>query len=278
MSVVLRIVGLLCLAVSTCCARCQTVPCNHQPPASGSTVMAGVAVYYKFDPSFGSKVVPGISAPIAMDQVKQAFSAWSSAAPAGTTFVLGDEHHTASVIVFGSSAASTDVAQTYSPLSGLITPRTPATITFFPQANLPGGAVSAYQATAPGYTSAYFEAALHEIGHVFGIGDYAAGTAPAPGTDTSVITPFIGVNDVGNTYQKSGPTPCDIAQAAAIAQSVTQGSSGGGGGGEKGGHTVPVDSPPDNGGGGSGTGGLTCESSSYYDVDHGRIYVWTSCS
>ena len=103
--------------------------------------------------------------------------------------------------------------------SGLVNGLNPATVTFFPQGVLPdaqgkASITSAYQATAPGYATMYENVAAHEIGHLLGIGDYIS--LPVLDPSNSVVMPTIGVNNIGNPYQKVGPTSCDLAQATSV--------------------------------------------------------------
>jgi hypothetical protein len=92
------------------------------------------------------------------------------------------------------------------------------------------------------------QAALHEIGHVMGLNDY--NTPPSPGPSTSVMIPFSGVNDQGNTSPKTGPTPCDKQQAATVTATIANAASGGGGGGSGGGGGLGCLNPLENCGSG----------------------------
>ncbi len=143
-----------------------------------------------------------------------------------------------------------------------------ATITFFPNVILQQTLLAAYEASQPGYGTAYLEVALHEIAHLQGIADYtSAAMVPPPGVGTSVVTPFYGVNDTGNVYQKSGPTTCDVQQASSSSRIIDPPriiiSSGGGGSKGGLGSPVPQDEPP------SG-GASTCDE--YFDSSTNTLY------
>lgn len=202
----------------------------------------GSVVYYSIDSSITSlPAVSTDSSPAA--QIIAAFAGWSAANAQpggdGTTFVQATATNPATVIVNADLTYTTGglVAQTQPQTDGVINASNLATITFHPNAVVPGTSNTAFfEALQTGYGTAYLEAALHEIGHLQGIGDYDPPTsAPAPGPDTSVVTPFIGINDIGNTYQKTAPTLCDVQQAtsssAAIAPKTSPPSPGGGTGG-----------------------------------------------
>jgi hypothetical protein len=222
----------------------------------------GSIVYYSIDSTI--TLLPALStetSPAA--QIIAAFAGWSAANTQpggdGITFVQASGTQPVSVIVNADlSYTGSTAGQTFFPI-GLITPANHATITFYPNAVFSGtSTTNLYQALQTGYSTVYLQAALHEIAHVQGIGDYnPESSAPPPGPNTSVVIPFLGVNDINNTYQKTGPTPCDVQQAktssAAIAAAAAASRSGGGGGGPtKGDPPVPPDQPP---GSGSGSGG-----------------------
>lgn len=183
--------------------------CTQQPPNNLWAVPTGSVVYYSIDSSATS--LPALSTATSLAaQISAAFAGWSTANAQsggdGTTFLPATATNPATVIVNANLTYTTGglVAQTQPETDGVINASNTATIAFHPNAVIPGSNnTNFFQALQTGYGTAYLEAALHEIGHLQGIGDYNPPTsAPAPGPDTSVVTPFIGINDIGNTYQK----------------------------------------------------------------------------
>jgi hypothetical protein len=260
-----KIVQIALLVLILCASQpMSSAQCTQQPPNGASSLAPGSIAYYSIDSTITS--LPALStetSPAA--QIIAAFAAWTAANTQpggdGITFVQASGTQTASVIVTADSGTSstdaTYVGETLTPI-GVISAANPATITFYPNSVIPNTSTNFFQALQTGYSTAYLQAALHEIAHLQGIGDYnPESSAPPPGPNTSVVIPFLGVNDINNTYQKTGPTPCDVQQAktssAAIAAAAAASRSGGGGGGPtKGDPPVPPDQPP---GSGSGSGG-----------------------
>lgn len=171
----------------------------------------GSVVYYQFDSSAQS--IPKGSGTTPIDQVQSAFAAWSQAnqqpGGAGTTFVLADATHPATVIVVADQSTG-NAAATTSAQAGLINSANPATIVLHPDSFVTGTSNNNFSAFQNGYSSAYFQVMLHEIGHLMGIDDYAQGSSiPPPSPNRSVVAPTLGTNDQGDTAQKSAPTDCD---------------------------------------------------------------------
>lgn len=132
--------------------------------------------------------------------------------------------------------------------NGVINASNPATVTFYPQSFLQGTSQNAYQATAAAFGTMYTNVAAHEIGHLMGIGDYPLNQIPPTSTpSTSVVLPTSGVNDIHDVNQKTGPTQCDIAQAAKVSRNISANAANGG--------TGSGGPPLSGGGGGSGNGG-----------------------
>ena len=214
--------------------------CDQQPPFGTYSVPPSTTVYYSLDQSNLQNIPPGTTPPPPITQIQAAFQAWSTsntaAGGSGTSFQPADANHPASVFVNsdatyqGSYVAQTQVRD------GVITSSNPATITFHPNAFLAGASSNAFQASQSGYNSAYLQAALHELGHVNGIGDYnLPESAPPPGPASSVVGPFRGVNDEGDKSQKTTPTDCDKQQAATSSSRINATGGGGGKGGGDGG-------------------------------------------
>ena len=220
--------------------------CSGEPPQGSYAVSAAnTTIYYQLDSSLIT-ISPGPSSPSVTTQIQAAFAAWSQANQtngSGTTFVQTTAGQTPSVIVVASQeAVSGYESQTQVNGSSVVAPGNPATITLYPQATLSGTNTSAFQATATGYTSAYQQVMLHEIGHVMGFADYTTAVPAPPFSSTaSVMVPFSGVNDIGNLYPKSAPTSCDQQTVAAYQKAIAPG--GGSGGGNA---PPPRSAPPSN--------------------------------
>jgi hypothetical protein len=252
-----------------------------QPPNGNSSLLPGTVVYYTIDASVNSlPALSSDSSPAA--QINAAFAAWSAANTQtggdGITFVQATGTQTPAVIVNANlDYTGSNVAQTLFP-TGIISVSHPATISFYPNSLVPGtSTTNFYEVTQPGYNTAYLDSALHEIGHLQGIGDYnPPSSAPPPSPTSSVVSPFIGVNDQGNAYHKTSPTGCDEAQAAASSKAIALNSLNGGGGGGKPGLPIVPTAPVPPGGGTGGTGPGTCFNESYYG-DDGHIYVYVYC-
>ncbi len=244
----------------TAAAQCSSQAPNDSP-ATAFAVPPNTTVYYAFDPSM-QNVPPGAGS-TPTSQVQAAFSGWSNANTSsggtGTKFALADATHSATVTITADqntgNAAATESANT-----GIISSANPATITFHPQSFIGGTSYNLFQVTQPGYDSAYLEVALHEIGHLMGIDDYPAGSAPPPGPDSSVMIPADGINDNQNNFQKTGPTSCDAAQAATATNAIDQEYAVPQGGG----------SPPSMDMGGGGGGWYGCQD--YWDSSTNTLY------
>ena len=245
----------------TAAAQCSSQAPN-QSPATGFAVPPNTTVYYAFDPSIQNVPPGGGSAPTS--QVQAAFSGWSNAntssGGAGTTFALADATHPATVTITADQSTG-NAAATTSANTGIINSANPATITFHPQSFIGGTSYNFFQVTQPGYDSAYLEVALHEIGHLMGIDDYPAGSAPPPGPDSSVMIPANGINDNQNNFQKTGPTSCDAAQAATATNAIDQQYALPQGGGPP---------PPNQDIGGNGGGWYGCQE--YWDPSNNTLY------
>lgn len=257
------------IVLSTAQIRAQ---CNQQPPnqpaQTGFAVPPGTTVYYAFDEKSQILIPPGTgTTPNA--QIAAAFDAWSKAnnqaGGINTTFALADSTHAATVTISADQNTGTDSATT-SASAGIISSTNPASITFHPQSWIAGTSQNAFQVTQPGYDRAYLATALHEIGHLMGIGDYADGTSPPPGPDRSVVAPTIGVNDNGDPYPKSAPTPCDQQQAATASNQIYQVYEVGGTGPPNSGINEDIGS-----GGGTGGYGLCSE---YWDPSTNTLYCF----
>jgi hypothetical protein len=230
------------LALSSICATLhgQTSGCTAQPQTlSPFSFPPGTTVYYKLDPSLN--VIPtspsGGTSPT--NQIVAALDAWSKAnVPVsgvgdGIKFVPEDPQHPATLNIAADSSTKSSAATTTQAddSSGILGPSNPATITFHPFGLLSGTTARGLDETASGYDTVYLEVALHELGHVQGVGDYLpVSTAPPPGPNASVMRPIIGVNNAGNPFPKTGPTDCDRATATtdAIAAGISSGSGSGG--------------------------------------------------
>ncbi len=223
------------------CSASQT-----QPSPGPWSFPPGTTQYYTFDSST-SNMAANPSGTSPQMQIENAFTAWNAANQQtgnNTTFLPADANHPATITIKADTAAVTASASTSpSTNSAILGAANPATITFHPNAVFPNTSTQAFQPNAAGYNYAYLQSALHEIGHLMGIGDYTPqNPAPQP-PNVGVMGPFSGVNDTGNKL--TAPTPCDATTAAKDSQVVAGGS--GGGGGTGGGGTGPGSCQPPGG-------------------------------
>lgn len=137
-----------------------------------------------------------------MQEIENAITAWNTAnqqSGNNTQFVTAGPNNPISV-TFTADAANTGGSASTNVGRGLIDSANPAMITFHPQSTFQGGSALAFQPSATGYNTAYLQSALHEIGHLMGIGDYgnpSGGNVTEPPPGSSVMNSFYGVNNTG---------------------------------------------------------------------------------
>ncbi len=203
----------ICVTSSGWCASAQ---CTQQPPKGNFSVSPKHIAYYKLDSSLAD-IPTGSSPETPISQIVEAFNAWSAANSGsggdGVTFMPSDASNPPSVTVLASTSQSSGTVAQVGAYNGTISSSSPAILTIYQDAVLSTTGAPAFSASSPGYSTAFLQVALHEIGHLQGLGDYPPSVVPPLSPQSSVMEPFYGTNDVGNAYQKTAPTPCDIAQA-----------------------------------------------------------------
>ncbi len=268
----------------TTSAKAQSqVKCSQEAPINTFAYAPGSKVYYDINlpnTPTGTGAGAGTSP---SSQIAQATQAWNTAnASTGdnTQFLPADAINPATLHFMDSTEAGMPASQTVSPL-GSVSANATVTITFYVSAKTPSGA-QAFSSTQAGYGGVFLMAALHELGHMMGFGDYLPNTvpdnpAPEPPPGTSVMNNEYGTNNTGTPTPLIAPTPCDAAGAAINSAVLNQPvSNSGGGDGHPPIHVVPV-----NGAGGSGGSGNAPSSCSYYyfyDEENNTIYAYETCT
>lgn len=264
------------LFLGSCIAIAQNCPSLTTNPAG---VVPNQIVYYSVDSSLTSAAQgTGDGAGASpTDQVQAAITAWNQANASngtGVSFVPSTASNPPSVTFTNSTGASSppgDVAETTTN-SGLITTSNPATVTFYAGSGY-------FSPSSAGYSTMYLKMALHEIGHVMGMGDIVGIANMTPAQQAALpadaMNPCVGTNDIAAENPTVVPTSCDnkavLAATNAMQLKINPPTSGGGVP-PKGGGVVPVNSPPSSGGG--DTVPLPCTSYETWDdttdtvVDH----------